>query len=817
MIPLKSRTLPNSFGSKNLLLLLLIPCLFWYIQRADANKTPHAIISTPAKTQKLKSTLRHLTATVDAQGPVLRAGESGELKVSFTVAPPTAVGSDAVGGLSWDRHRGPLEVRVTAPQRSGIQLESIQARGAQASMRSDEAILQLPILAGQTGVVEAKIKYHISSRVRVKEYALRLYVSAPLRGTNERVRDSGVVDVPVRVDTPLRTKVLVLILIALAIFLFVVEWVRVDVVAILMMVSLPLLNLLSSKDTFTGLSSNAVVAIIGVMIVSAGLNKVGLVSRMVGPVIRLAGTSTSRLMIFLSGLIAVISSVMQNTGAAVLFLPGIQHACKEIKKPVSSILMPIGMCAILGGTLTMIGTSPLILLNDILPAGMEKFGLMELTPIGLAFVVGGILYFSTGGKVFLNQIVKDQQARLGGSANVEAPNIRSFYHELDGPFELYLREDFQPPEGKPLTIVSIRRELKVNIVAIADARGHIEISPNPNVKIKAGYNLCVYGPEQAVKSFAELYGVKFLTEPRRFRGLFNPSVAGTVEAVVSPRSTMIGSTVKEIGFRRTFDVTVLGLYRQGKTYYSEMSDIPLISGDALLLHSTWEHFHLLQETHRNINIITPLEVEIQKPSKAKSAVFCFLVALTLMLISSFYYQKLPYNPIPLSVCLMLGAIGMVITGVVTINEAYKAVDWRTVFLLGGLIPLGMAVDRTGTAEWIATGVVSALGENVSPLILLMVLAVMSGAFCLVISNVGACTLLVPLGVSMASQIGIDPRVAAIVVGLGVSNSFLLPTHQVNALYMGPGGYRTKDYMRIGGFLTLLYIAILVTMTYFFYL
>jgi di/tricarboxylate transporter len=166
---------------------------------------------------------------------------------------------------------------------------------------------------------------------------------------------------------------------------------------------------------------------------------------------------------------------------------------------------------------------------------------------------------------------------------------------------------------------------------------------------------------------------------------------------------------------------------------------------------------------------------------------------------------------------MTGALGMVLTGVLSIREAYAAIDWRTVFLLGGLIPLGMAVDRTGTAEWIATGVVNALGDSVTPLVLLTVLAVMGGAFCLVISNVGACTLLVPLAVSMASQIGSDPRVAAIVVGIAVSNSFLLPTHQVNALYMGPGDYRTKDYMKIGGLLSLIYVAVLVSMSYLFYL
>lgn len=166
---------------------------------------------------------------------------------------------------------------------------------------------------------------------------------------------------------------------------------------------------------------------------------------------------------------------------------------------------------------------------------------------------------------------------------------------------------------------------------------------------------------------------------------------------------------------------------------------------------------------------------------------------------------------------MIGAIGMVITKVITINEAYHAVDWRTVFLLGGLIPLGMAMDQTGTAEWIASGIVTGLGTIMTPILLLVVLAVLSCLFTMVISNVGACTLLIPLGISLASKIGVDPRVAAIVVGLGVSNSFILPTHQVNALYMGPGEYKTRDYIKIGGILAIVYIAILVAMTYFFYL
>jgi len=544
---------------------------------------------------------------------------------------------------------------------------------------------------------------------------------------------------------------------------------------------------------------------------------VGLVSRIMQPVVKLAGKSANRLMVLLSGLIAVISSVMQNTGAAVLFLPGIQHACKQNKYHISSILMPIGMCAILGGTMTMIGTSPLILLNDILPAGMEKFGLLELTPIGAAFVVCGIIYFSTIGRHWLLKVAAAKLEQGGGApVEEESADLGACYHKLDGPFELSVPANFDPA-GKPVTVGEIRQASQAIIVGVAGPKGRRrQHAPNPDVKIRPNQHICAYGPTGKVEEFAKTYGLTIQDKPRFYKDWFNPAVAGVVEAVLSPRSSLVGRTVREVGFRETFNVTAMALYREFDVHMDKVGDIPLEPGDALLLHATWEHFHVFQNTHQNMHIVTPMEVEIQRPGKTKQAVVCFAIALTLMLVSSFYFQKLPYNPIPLSVCLMLGAAGMVVTGVMSISAAYKAVDWRTVFLLGGLIPLGMAVDRTGTAEWVAMGVVSALGDAVSPLILLIVLAVMSGAFCLVVSNVGACTLLVPLGVSMAMQIDMDPRVAAIVVGLGVSNSFLLPTHQVNALYMGPGDYRTKDYMKIGGVMSVIYVIVLVAMTYVFY-
>jgi len=757
---------------------------------------------------------RYITVRMASPLPTLVAGEIGSFEIeAFPNDYERAHGSS----LRWNRNAAaPVIIWISSPAESGIAFID--------RIRPDRPYQHLLVKfdfleADRALPIKKKIEYTVNSGTKAGKHSFWLDISAELISSDGReIHDMGVMRLPFEVDTHLGTKLLMLLVIAAVVFLFIIEWVRVDVVAILMMVLLPELGLLNAHDAFRGLSSNAVVAIIGVMIISYGLNRAGLVSRILHPLLGFVGKSPSRLVVIFSGLIAAISSVMQNTGAAVLFLPAIRLvASHRLKTHISQVLMPIGMAAILGGTLTMIGTSPLILLNDILPRGMQKFGFLELTPIGVTLVVGGILYLSTAGMRLLAKVSAAQAASQDNQSGVAQSVFLSSYPLIRGPYEISVPEDYNPRK-EAQEIANIRRRYLVNIVAVTKDDGVRDIAPLPNSSIRAGFALCVYGPEQAVRDFVRDYGLVLREEPRLFKNsMFNPSVAGIVEGVVSPRSSLIGKTITEIRFRETFGVTALAVHQNGKTYYQELADLPLQSGDMVLVHGTWEQFHALQGLHQNLIIISPFEEEFHKPEKAKWALICFLSALLLMVISSFYFQKQPYNPIPLSVCLMVGALGMVLSKVMTIGEAYRAVDWRTVFLLAGLIPLGMAVDQTGTAQWIAKGIVVGLGHFMSPLLLLILLACLSCCFSMVVSNVGACALLVPLGISIANRIGIDPRVAAVVVGLGVSNSFILPTHQVNALYMGPGEYRTRDYIKIGGFLSLIYVVILTTMSYLFYL
>jgi len=753
---------------------------------------------------------RYISLRVKEHLGTLIAGETGELELYASLSGSSA---QSKGQVFWNAQTAtPLIIWIATPVNSGIAFID--------NVHPDRPRHHIQIAFSRTTrtdsqALTASVRYLISSRTTAGKHALWLDIYGDLiTASGDNIQDMGVVELPVDIDTHIGTKLLMLAVIIVAVFLFIMEWVRVDVVAIAMMVLLPELGLLNAGDTFKGLSSNAVVAIIGVMIISYGMNRAGLVSRIIQPLIKYVGNSSHRLTLIFSGLIAVISSLMQNTGAAVLFLPGIRLvASYRLKIPISRVLMPIGMAAILGGTLTMIGTSPLILLNDILPPDMPKFSFLELTPIGFALVVGGIAYLSTAGMHMLAKYPQNQSSDTQKDQN----GILGAYPLIKGPFEIYVPEDFHAGL-RPLALAEIRRRFLVNIVASAKSANTIEIAPLPATIVQPGHVLCAYGPVKAVQRFVDSYDLVLMQEPKYFKGnMFNPSLTGIVEGVVSPRSSLIGQTIKKIRFRETFGLNPLAVHQSGKTYYRKLADRPLEAGDAILLHGTWEQLHALEDLHHNLIIITPFEREFHKPQKAGWALATFLVTLFLMLLSSFYFQKLAYNPMPLSVCLMLGAVGMVLTKVITITEAYRSVDWRTVFLLGGLIPLGMAMNQTGTAEWIARSIVTGLGPLMTPLLFLVVMAVLSCGFTLVISNVGACTLLIPLGISIAHQIGIDPRVAAIVVGLGVSNSFVLPTHQVNALYMGPGAYRTRDYIKIGIPLAIIYITILVTMTYVLYL
>jgi di/tricarboxylate transporter len=281
-----------------------------------------------------------------------------------------------------------------------------------------------------------------------------------------------------------------------------------------------------------------------------------------------------------------------------------------------------------------------------------------------------------------------------------------------------------------------------------------------------------------------------------------PSRAGIAELVIPPGSQLIGKSARDLWLRKTYGIALVAMHRNGETLREGegIRDLPLQAGDTLVVHTLWNALTRLEKDRNFVVVTTEYPHEELRPHKVVWAGLFFAVALALVL----------FTDLRLSVALLTGALGMVLSGVMSIDEAYEAVSWKTVFLLASLIPLGMAVETSGTAKWIAESTLGVVG-HMPVWVIQSAVAVLATLFTLVMSNVGATVLLVPLAVNIANGVGADPAVFALTVAIATSNSFLIPTHQVNALIMGPGGYRVADFMRAGGIMTVLFLVVAMVM------
>ena len=595
---------------------------------------------------------------------------------------------------------------------------------------------------------------------------------------------------------------MVLAVLAITIALFVFEVVRVDVVALSIMVLVGLLGLVPSDQLFNGFASNAVISIIAVMILGAGLDRTGVMTVVAAFILRIGGKTANRIIPLISGTVGGISSLMQNVGATALFLPVVSRISVRTDIPLSRLLMPMGFCAIMGGTITMVGSSPLILLNDLisasnasLPPGAETLGhfeLFDVAPVGLALLATGILYFLTIGKWLLpdNKIESSAAPALTKTYFADTYGIEGDVYELlvtvDSPLVGMQVGDAEQLEGIP------------RLLAIRNT-DEPRMAPPSDEMIWVGTILGVMGTRDVVGRFALDYHCRLQPRVKTFGGLFNPSRAGISEIVIPPGSKMIGQSIGEARLRKRYGISVLAVNRRGNIINEEVREQVLEAGDCLVSHSTWRDLSELQ-TERKFIVATDIPKEEQRPHKVGQALAFFALSIGMIIFTDFR----------LSIALLAGALGMILTNVLTIDEAYNSVSWKTVFLVASLIPIGMAMELTGTAAWIAQQAMFLLG-NMPDIAVQIVIAVLATVFSLVMSNVGATTILVPIAISIALATGANPTMYALIVALSTSNAFILPTHQVNALIIGPGGYRVADFVRVGSGMSVIFLIVMLTM------
>ncbi|MCE5234228.1 MAG: SLC13 family permease [Mizugakiibacter sp.] len=591
---------------------------------------------------------------------------------------------------------------------------------------------------------------------------------------------------------------LVLGLVAFTVLMLVLEWIRADVVALLVIVAIGITQLMPAEQLFEGFAGNAVISLIAIMIMGAGLDRTGVLSRTAGLILRLAGGVETRLGLLINAIVGGLSSIIQSQALSALFLPVVSRVSARTGVPLKRLLLPMA-CMILAGTnTTLISNSPLILLNDLivsanrnLPPGaqtIETFSLFAITPVGVTLLLAGLAFFATVGPRLLPSDDDKQKVTPG--------RTESYFAETYGiageVLELIVTAE------SPLVGMSIgeAEQLQGAPLILAIKNGNeSRLAPPSDQMIWVGTVLGVLGAREQVGEFAQNQLCRMSTRLRALGDMFNPSRAGISEAVVPPSSHFVKQPIGELRLRKRYGISVLAVHRGDQVFREDLRKISLRAGDTLVLHGFWRDLAMAAE-ERDFVVVTDIPQEEQRPAKLWHAVAFFALALGLGLFSG----------IKLAVALMTGAVGMLLTGVLTMDEAYRAINWKTVFITACLIPLGWSMDSTGAAAWLAQEIMRYLGD-MPQWTLQASVALLTLLFSQVMSNVGATVMMVPMAINIALASGGNPALYAMVVAISASNTFLIPSASpVLLIVAGPGGYRTKDFARVGIPLTLLLLA-----------
>jgi len=594
--------------------------------------------------------------------------------------------------------------------------------------------------------------------------------------------------------------ILVLGLVGFTMLMLVLEWIRADMVALLVVVVIGLTGLIPSERVFNGFAGNAVIAIIAIMIMGEGLDRAGVLNLTARFVMRMARGMESRLGVVINLVASLFSAVIPSQALAALMIPVSSRLSARTGVPLSRLLLPMAFCILTATNTTLIANSPLIVLNDLiasanvnLPPGahtIPKFGLFSVTPIGLALALLGVAYFYFFGRKLLPG---HEDERL----KVTPGRTESYFAETYGiggeTAELTVTAE-SPLVG--MSIGEVEQLHDAPLILAIKSGNDARMAPPADHVIWVGSVLGVLGPREQLTQFANNQLCRLSTRMRQLGELFNPTRAGISEVVIPPVSRFIKHTVGELRLRKRFGISVLAVTRGEQVFRDDVRGVSLRAGDTVVLHSNWRDLALAAED-KDLVVVTDIPKEEQRPGKIWQAVGFFVLAKCLAL----------FTNLDLSVAMMTGAIGMLLSGVLNMDEAYKAINWKTIFVTACLIPLGWSMDATGTAAWIAQVVLEHLG-GASPWVLQACLAILTLLFSQVMSNVGATVMMVPIAISVAVATGGNPSAYALIVAVSSSNTFLLSSgHPALMMVTGPGGYKGKDFLRVGAPLTVLVLVV----------
>jgi di/tricarboxylate transporter len=591
-----------------------------------------------------------------------------------------------------------------------------------------------------------------------------------------------------------------------AIVLFVSDRLRLDVVAVLALLALVLAGVLPPEDALAGFAEPVVVMIAALFIVGEGLFQTGVARSMGRLPARLAGDSEVRLLVVLMLLVAFLSAFMSSTGTVAVMLPVAMGLAWDRGIAPSRLLIPLSVASLLGGMLTLIGTAPnIVVSNQLRAAGREPFRFLDFTPVGLVMVAVGVAFMALVGR----RLLPDRKAPApegGFAGELATREVLLQRYGLGASRFVYRVPPGSALAGRTLREADVRKAWGVTVLDIAraaeagrrrrrPAAGPVASVPVlPDTRLEAGDRIEVLGRPESVEAMAVALGL----EPGSgVAGLLPPHV-GLAEVLLTPRSRLIGHTLRELRFREKHRLTVLGLRRLGERKDGAPDAETLRFGDTLLVKGPWRRIRLLQEERRDFVVVArPADADAAEPQPRAPLAVAIAIGMMALLTTGVV------APV---VAVLLAALAMVMTGCVAGEDAYRSISWESVVLIAAILPLATALDRTGGLDLMVDGLDAVLG-GAGPLLLMGVLFVLTSAMSQVISNTATTVLLAPVALEAALRAGVAPEPFLMAIAVAASTAFATPiASPVNTLVLGPGGYRFGDFFRIGIALQVLILA-----------
>lgn len=580
----------------------------------------------------------------------------------------------------------------------------------------------------------------------------------------------------------------VLGLLLVTILLFVSGFWRLDVVAIMVILTLMLSGLLSPGDALAGFGDPVVLLIAGLFVVGEGLFRTGVAYRIGNWLMGVAGTSENRLLILLMLVVAGLSAFMSSTGAVAIFIPVALNLAAKADVSPSRLLMPMAFASLIGGMLTLIGTPPnLVVSTQLTREGLDSFGFFDFTPIGilvLAVAIGYLLVVgsrSLPGETGVDGAIHDRLS-LRDLAEV---------YDLIGQLHRLRIWTGSPLEGKTVPQAKLRTRYGVTVLGLERLRRRTRaVTPvEIHTEFQAGDIIYVAGTTPQVDELAKAEGVEQLGVQSGQVQIAAQEV-GLVEVLLAPRSALIGKTLSAARFRERYGLTVLGILRDGQPLQGNLVETVLGFGDSILMGGGWTQIELLQGEQKDFFVLNlPREMDEVAPERARAGWALAIVVGMIFLMA--------FKMTPSVTAVLLAALAMVLTGCVSMKDAYAAINWESLVLIAGMLPMATVLEKTGGVELIADGLADSLGD-MGPLALMAGLFVITSVFSQVISNTATTVLLAPIAVGAALEVGVSPYPYLMTVALAASTAFATPmASPVNTLVMGPGEYKFNDFVKVG--------------------